>query len=207
MSNGPLEEYERQRAVRRRHLLERQAVIFGGLIATLLTLLVAGLAVWFGAVPSPVSVPFESPTPVDTTVAAPCPPADAPPVPYNEITLNVYNGTTRGGLAAATAGELAARGFQIAARANDPFGRYDGATLLRAGATGLDEAYTVAALFPDAVVQLDIREESTVDVTLGSLYDGMRPAQEAELDPGQPIPAPPGCYDVPLAPEEAPAEA
>lgn len=201
-STDPIEEYERQRAIRRRHLLERQAVIFGGLIAALLALALLGLAVWFGAVPSPMSVPFASPPPENGAVAQPCPPTDATPVPYGEITVNVYNGTTRGGLAAATAAELAGRGLQIGARANDPYGRYGGATLLRAGPDGLAHAYTVAAIFPDAVVQLDVREDASVDVTLGSEYDAMRPPQEAELDPGQPIPAPADCYEVPPADEE-----
>jgi hypothetical protein len=200
--DNSVEEYERQRAIRRRHLLERQAVIFGGLIAALLTLLVVGLAVWFGAVPAPVSVPFVTPPPEETTAAPPCPPQDARPVPYQEITVNVYNGTTRGGLAAATAAELANRGLRIGVRANDPYGMYEGATLVRTGGAGLAHAYTVAAIFPDAVVQLDVREDTTVDVTLGSRYNGLRPPVEAELNPNEPIAAPAGCYEVP-----APAEA
>jgi hypothetical protein len=194
VSNGSVDEFERQRATRRRHLLERQAVIFGGLITSLLALALVGLAIWFGAVPAPFSVPFSTPTPVDTTLGQPCPPQDATPVPYGQITVNVYNGTTRGGLAAATASELESRGLKIAARANDPYGRYYGATLVRSGPDGLAQAYTVAALFPDAVVQLDAREDATVDVTLGSEYDALRPPAEAALDPDQPIPAPAGCY-------------
>ena len=207
MSSDPVDEYERQRVIRRRHLLERQAVIFGGLIATLLALLLIGLAVWFGAVPAPVSVPFATPPPDDAAVAPPCPPSDARPVAYGEITINVYNGTTRGGLAAATAGELSNRGLKIGARANDPYGRYAGATLIRAGAAGLAQAYTVAAIFPDAVVQLDVREDASVDVTLGGDYVAMRPPQEAELDPGQPLTAPAGCYTVPAPGEEEAAAA
>jgi hypothetical protein len=205
VSTDQIEEYERQRAIRRRHLLERQAVIFGSLIAALLALALIGLAVWFGAVPAPVSVPFATPPPENGAVAPPCPPADATPVPYGEITVNVYNGTTRGGLAAATAGELANRGLTIGARANDPYGRYSGATLVRAGPAGLAHAYTVAAIFPDALVQLDVREDASVDVTLGAAYVAMRPAQEAELDPALPIPAPAGCYQVP-APDEGEPE-
>ncbi len=212
MSIENIEEYERQRAVRRRHLLERQAVIFGGLIAALLGLALVGLAVWFGAIPSPVSVPFETPPPPGGSAAPPCPPQDARPVAYDRITVNVYNGTTRGGLAAATAAELAGRGLTIGARANDPYGRYDGATLVRTGPAGIAEAYTVAAIFPDATIQLDVREDTSVDVTLGTEYDAMRPPQEAQLNPEQPIPAPEGCFEVPELQEppegeQEPAEA
>lgn len=207
MSNGSVDEFERQRATRRRRLLERQAVIFGGLITTLLALALVGLAIYFGAVPAPVSVPFSTPDPVDTTIAQPCPPADATPVPYGQITVNVYNGTTRGGLAAATASELESRGLKIAARANDPFGRYFGTVLVRSGPSGLAQAYTVAALFAGAVVQLDAREDATIDVTLGPGYDSLRPPAEASLEPGQPIPAPPGCYPVGGEEEPTPAAA
>ena len=169
-------------------------MIFGGLITTLLALGLVSLAVWFGAIPAPFDVPFITPEPEDTTIAQPCPPADALPVPYSEITANVYNGTTRGGLAAATASELESRGLTIAARANDPTGRYFGATLIRAGQAGLAEAYTAAALFPDAIVQLDVRDGATIDITLGSEYEAMRPSGEALLDPNQPIAAPEGCF-------------
>lgn len=196
MSTGPLAEIERQRAARRRHLLERQAVIFGGLIAILLALALVSLAVWFGAIPAPFDVPLKTPPPAASAAPWPCPPEDARPVPYGEITVNVFNGTTRGGLAAATASELANRGLQIGARANDPYGRYSGTTLIRTGQAGLEEAYTVAAIFPDAVIQLDVREDPSIDVTLGTLYDAMRPPGEAQLDPSLPIEAPAGCFTV-----------
>ncbi len=207
MSNGSVDEFERQRATRRRRLLERQAVIFGGLITSLLALVLVGLAIWFGAVPAPFRVPFSTPTPQDTTLGQPCPPDGATPVPYSQITVNVYNGTTRGGLAAATASELESRGLKVAARANDPRGRYEGSTLISSGPAGLAQAYSVAAMFPDAIVQLDAREDTTVDVSLGSSYDGLRPPAEATLDAGQPIPAPEGCYPVGLQGEARPADA
>lgn len=206
VSNGSVDAFERRRGTRRRRLLERQAVIFGGLITALLALALVGLAIWFGAVPAPFNVPFSTPVPQDTTVAQPCPPDGATPVPYGQITVNVYNGTTRGGLAAATASELESRGLKIAARANDPYGRYFGATLIRAGQAGLAQAHTVAALFTGAVVQLDAREDTTVDVTLGPDYEALRPPADAALDAGQPIPAPEGCYVVAIQGEAKPAE-
>lgn len=181
-------------------------MIFGGLITTLLALALVGLAIWFGAVPAPVSVPFSTPEPEDTTIAQPCPPSDAVAAPHGLITVNVYNGTTRGGLAAATATQLEDRGLKIAARANDPFGRYFGTVLVRSGPGGLAQAYTVAALFPEAVVQLDAREDTTVDVTLGPGYDSLVPRAEGALQTGQPIPAPEGCYPLdnpPQAPDAA----
>lgn len=184
----------RQRTLRRRHLHERQAVIFGTLIAALLFAALLGLGVWFGVVPAPISVPFSTAAPSASLPAQPCPPTDALPVPYDQITVNVYNATTRVGLAASTASELSARGLAVATTANDPNGSYSGATLVRTGIPGLAQAYTVAAIFPGAVVVLDTREDATVDVSLGSLFDDLRTPEEAVLDPAVPITAPEGCF-------------
>lgn len=195
MTTGADDDAARRRALRRRHLHERQAVLFGTLITALVAAALLGLSVWFGAIPAPFNVPFASPSPTATSVPQPCPPPDALPVPYDQISVNVYNGSTRVGIAAQTSTELAARGLVVISTANDPAGRYDGSTLVRSGTGGLAHAYTVAAIFPDAVVQLDGREDATVDVTLGPRYDQMRTPEEASLDPGLPIPAPEGCFD------------
>jgi hypothetical protein len=195
MSNGPEDDAVKRRALRRRHLHERQAVIFGTLITALAAAGLLGLGVWFGAIPTPFDVPFHTASPSQPFVAQPCPPADATPVAYEDITVTVYNGTTRVGLAADTASELSARGLGIAGTDNDPEGAYSGFTLVRAGTPGLAQAYTVAAIFPGAVVSLDDREDSTIDVTLGSEYDGMSTPEEAALDPETPLAAPEGCFD------------
>ena len=195
MSTGPLGEHERppERAgagtVRRRHLLERQAVIFGGLITILLALGLVSVAVWFGAVPAPFDVAFV--TPEDSVPAQPCPPEDARPIPYGEITASVLNGTTRSGLAAATASELETRGISIDEQANAP-AKYSGATLITTGDAGLVAAYTVAAIFPGAVIELDTREDATIDIILGSEFESVQPAGGL-LDPDQPFAQPAGC--------------
>lgn len=204
MSTGPADETARRRVVRRRHLHERQAVIFGSLITALVVAALMGLAVWFGVIPAPFSVPFATVAPSSDAAAQPCPPSAALPVPYDQITVNVYNATTRSGLAATTASELVARGIVVATTANDPNGRFEGTALVRAGIPGLAQAYTVAAIFPGAVVVLDVRQDASVDVSLGSEFDVMRTPEEATLDPAAPIAAPEGCFD-PLT-AAAPAE-
>lgn len=200
MSTGPNDDAVRQRAVRRRHLHERQAVIFGTLITALTAAALLGLGVYLGAIPAPFSVPFQTPPSVDGGTRQPCPPDGALPVAYGEITVNVYNGTRRTGLAGATAQELESRGLVIGEEANDPRGRYDGATLIRTGVAGIPGAYTVAAMFPDATIVLDTRADATIDVTLGLLYESMRSPEESALDPATPIPAPEDCTPVTATP-------
>jgi hypothetical protein len=196
VSTGPYDdEAARRRAVRRRHLHERQAVIFGTLITALAAAALLGLGVYVGAIPAPFDVPLKSPPAADGTTT-PCPPDGALPVAYGDITVNVYNGTRRSGLASSTAQELAARGLVIGEQANDPRGRYDGATLVRTGPAGIPAAYTVAAIFPGAVVVLDSRADATVDVTLGAVYQAMLPADRARLDPAVPLVAPEDCVPV-----------
>jgi hypothetical protein len=187
----------RRRAVRRRHLHERQAVIFGTLITALMAAGLLGVGVYFGAIPAPFNVPFATPS---SDVAAPCPPEGALPVPYDQITVNVYNGTTRTGLAGATAGELAARGLVIGATGNETRGGYDGTVLIRTGPAGLAGAYTVAAIFDGAVVVLDARADATVDVTVGASFDSARPPEQAALDPAVPLTPPEGCAPVGATP-------
>jgi hypothetical protein len=196
VSTGPSDDdAARRRAVRRRHLHERQAVIFGTLISALAAAALLGLGVYVGAIPAPFDVPFKSPPAADGTMT-PCPPEGALPVAYADITVNVYNGTRRTGLAGSTAQELAARGLAIGQQANDPRGRYDGATLIRTGPAGIASAYTVAAIFPGAVVVLDSRGDATVDVTLGAAFDAMLPPDQAALDPAVPLAAPADCVPV-----------
>lgn len=188
-----------RRVIRRRHLHERQAVIFGTLITALVAAALLGLGVFFGAIPAPFQVPFESPSPTDGIAAAPCPPDGALPVPYGQITVNVYNGTTRTGLAGSTAGELAGRGLVIGATGNETRGGYEGTVLIRTGPAGLANAYTVAPIFDGAVIVLDTRADGTIDVTVGSDFESMRAPEESALDPAVPLVAPEGCVPAGVA--------
>lgn len=186
--------FDRQRAVRRRHLHERQAVVFGTLITAMVAAALLGLGVWFGAIPSPFTVPFATPAPPGSS--QPCPPEGAMPVPYAQISVNVLNGTTRSGLAAATGAELGARGLVIASQGNSPT-RYADAALVRTGPQGVPQAYTLAAMVPGAIVELDQRQDATVDIVLGAAFDGLLPPEEAALDPEAPLTTPEGCLPIP----------
>ncbi|MEE6273955.1 LytR C-terminal domain-containing protein [Georgenia sp. MJ206] len=214
MTQASAADAARRRAERRRRLQQRQTVIFGVLITMLLAVALVAGAMWSGVLPSPVARPFSTPAPTEEAQAfSPCPPPDALPVPFGEITANVYNGTTRGGLAATTASQLSQFGVVISSEANNPGGRYSGTAQIVTGPIGITSAYTVAALIPDAVVALESdRTDQTVDVVLGDAFESVLTPETAAVDPTMPLEAPAGCtpVDAPTAGEggevEQPAE-
>lgn len=194
MTQSP--EAVRARVARRRHMQQRQTVIFGTLVTVLLVAGLLGGAVWSGVLPSPIDIEINSGAPEATPapVAPPCPPEGALPVPYSEISANVLNGTETQGLAAGTAATLRSYGIQTGREQNGQ--RYEGVARLTAGPLGVASAYTLAALFSSAEIVLDAREDATVDVLLGMAFEDVLPLEQVELDPEAPIPPPADCRPV-----------
>ncbi|MBU4215361.1 MAG: LytR family transcriptional regulator, partial [Actinobacteria bacterium] len=91
---------DRERAQRRRAMHERQTVVFGVILAVMAVAGVLGAAVFTGTTKLPLfSRGFSSPTPQSTAVALPCLPDGTLPVAASQITVNVFNGAGRSGLA------------------------------------------------------------------------------------------------------------
>ncbi len=207
---------------RRRHTRERQAVIFGGLIAALAVAAFGAAAVYSGSVTLPfLARDFSSPAPTGLAAEdSPCPPEGATPVPYGQVTVNVLNATNRIGLAGDTASALAARGFVVARQDNAaamgyPAG-YSGTALIQFGPGGVAQAYTVAAQFDTPQLVLDTRADASVDVVVGSSYSALVAASDIVLVADQPFAVPEGCIALdqvtavaqptPAPAAEAPAE-
>jgi hypothetical protein len=172
---------------------ERQAVVFGVLLAGLAVVGLGAAAVYTGSINAPfLARGFDAaPTPTVTQAAYPCPPAGATPLPFNIITVNVYNGTSRAGLAAATLAEFTQRGFVAGKTANA--GSYSGVALIQFGSQGIAAAYTVAAEIQGAQMKYDARTDTTVDVLMGDAWTDLVSEDAVKLDPSQPIPAPSTC--------------
>ncbi|WP_154795821.1 LytR C-terminal domain-containing protein [Occultella kanbiaonis] len=199
MSTNGVRDAAEARAARRRHLQQRQTIIFGGLIAVMLVIALTAGAMWVGILPTPVNIPINSPEPTEATAApGPCPPEGQTYINFAEITATVLNGTTTSGLAGTTGAELQARGIIIAAQANAE-SSYAGVARIVAGPTGLGQAYSVALLFPESTIVLDERADATIDVILGARFEMLLPAEEVLLDPAVVIPAPQGCEPLPTA--------
>jgi len=184
---------ERARNLRRRHVHERQAVVFGVLLAGIAVVGLGAAAVYTGSV----SVPFLSrgfaaePTPTQSVDPYPCPPKGAKPVAYKKVTVNVYNTTDRAGLASATAAELEERQFKIGKTGNAS--PYSGVAAIVFGKQGIAAGYTVAAQVPGAVLRLDARKGASVDVLIGDGWSDIAATDDVDLDPATAIPTPKTC--------------
>jgi hypothetical protein len=189
MSTDP----DRARTLRRRHMRERQAVIFGTLLAGLALTGLASAAIYTGTLHAPfLARGFSSPPPTDAAAPPPCPPGGATPVPYGQVTVNVFNGSGRLGIAGQTATALKTRGFTIGTTGNAP-APVSGTAYVRFGAAGVAAAYTLAAHVGSSVLVLDTRSDPTVDLMLGEGFVGLVTATQVTLDPAVPFTPPPGC--------------
>jgi hypothetical protein len=136
----------------------------------------------------------------------PAAPADGPPP--GEVQVNVYNATTRSGLASSTAGELRERGFVILDVANDPLARQiDGTAEVRANPAQQAAANVVLAQLPDAVFVPDQRAEPTIDLVLGDAFQSLAVPLPPEPEPaaeGEAAPEAPADPEAPAAEDPTP---
>lgn len=189
---------DRARQLRRRRRHERQAVVFGGLIAAMAVAALGATAVYTGIVDAPFTREFttlEPETPAAARVAPPCVPDETLPVAYTDITVRVLNGTSRAGLAGETANELTSRGFVVTGTDNteDPV---VGTAVVHVGPAGVAAGYTLAAHIEGARIQLDTREDGSVDLLLGSEWTEMIDPSTVPLTPDAPLTPVPDCVPV-----------
>jgi hypothetical protein len=102
-------------------------------------------------------------------------PHAALPAP-STITVNVFNATTRTGLARDTSRELAARGFKIGVVANDPLHKVIPTSAeIRYGPSGVRQAKVVAAQVPLPRLVQDRRTTAVVDFVIGEGFTALSP--------------------------------
>jgi LytR cell envelope-related transcriptional attenuator len=162
-----------------------------GLVVVLLLLAGAGGGGWWW-------LTQRTPGHVATTAPRPsCPPPSPAPtvVPAAQVTVNVYNGTERRGLAATVATELTRRQFRVGKVTNDPLKRkVPGLAEVRASVAGRDAARTLAAHVGEVVAVPDQRKDASVDLVLGASFKALRaPAAAAAALTPTPAPRPSGC--------------
>lgn len=95
-----------------------------------------------------------------------------------KVTVNVYNATSREGLASSTAQTLKAHGFTIGAIANDPLERtVKGTAEVRYGPAGAKLAPVVAATVSKPKMVKDKRKNATVDLVVGNGFKSLTSAR------------------------------
>ena len=138
-------------------------------------------------------VAFGTPPIVTSPACQPAAPAKA--LTPGAVTINVYNATSRGGLAASVAKSLRRQGFKVHTIANDPLGKnVAGIGEVRHGQLGAAGATLTALTLPGAAVVLDDRTDSTVDIVLGDRFSAITLPKGASSKATTPAPAPtPSC--------------
>lgn len=154
---------------------------------TAVTLLVLiGLVVWaawyaWQVVTEPAATADENEPATSTAACAVAVPTDAPPP--EEITVNIYNGTSRNGLASQVAREMREQGYVILDVANDPLNRsITGVAEIRAANSDDVTVQWIMSQFPGAVFVADERTDEAIDVVLGEQFETIGP-QDPEPDP------------------------
>lgn len=178
---------------RRHHIHERQAAVFGVLIAGLVVVGVGAVGVMSGAISSPLDRPIQSPTLADDqlTTATPCLPGKTRPVSYAKIKVEVYNASDHRGIAKAAAETLGQRGFDVTKVGNSTAQVI--APRIVTGPAGIEEAYTLRAHVPHAKIVLSDRKDSTVQLILGSGFTSFTPADKVSLSPKKAMSNVHGC--------------
>jgi hypothetical protein len=183
---------------RRRREHERQAVVFGVLIAFLAVCGIFALAVYSGAISSPFNRPFTTVgVSEQKTYSVPCLPAvkgqpdGALPTAYTDTRVRLLNASGEQGLASAHEKVLADRGFVIKGTGNvTPL---LSESELRFGTKGIVQAYTLAAQFPKMRMVLDDRGDNVVDLLIGENFDPPLGVEDVELAADQPLRNAEGC--------------
>jgi len=178
-----------QRTRRTRRVRIAQLLVFSVLAIALISVAVHAL----GKLREPVAEPGVIAE--KTFGAAPseltCPEPDAVPLPPEEVTVEVLNGTTRTGLAGEVSGELGERGYEISDIGNT--GKASGPATIVHGPEGYLAAESVRVQLSGAELRMDQREGTGVDLLLGTGFDGLQEESAAADALEQPVEVPEGC--------------
>lgn len=125
------------------------------------------------------------------TDGADCRPFDPKAAAPANTTVNVYNATSRPGLAARTASDLRGRGYLIGVVANDPLDRtVAGPAEVRFGPAGASRAQLLIPLGGKGTTQVtDKRKSSVVDLVIGAKFTTLAAAPRATGTPTCPAPS------------------
>lgn len=188
---------EKGRTQYRQRLQQRQTVIFGGISIILAVLMLLASAWWTGILPFPLNREFTVAEDTNRDIV-PCVDQGATSVPKADITVNVFNSTTRTGLATTVADRLATEGVTVGQSANWRGEAPEHAVVIYTSADAVPAAYTLQQVFPDATVLLDRTSQTQVlDVVLGADFTDVKtPEDLAALQEGQPLTSLPGCEAV-----------
>lgn len=159
----------------------RRRILHGVVLVLLLGLVAAGIVVALAIMNGQIKIP----TAERSQVAAPvCPEATYDYTPPEKVNLNVFNSTSRPGLARSVADEFAARKFLVGTVANTT-SSYRGVALIVSGAAGQSAAFSVQRNLPGSDYFQDARTDPSVDVILTGDFKELVKPELVDQTPGQ----------------------
>jgi hypothetical protein len=156
-------------------------VIHGVVLVLLLGLIAGAIITALAIINGHLKLPTAESADVPGSV---CPTATFDYTPHEQITLNVYNSTSRPGLARTVADELLGRKFLVGAVANTE-ASYRGVAAVVSGAAGQSAAFTVQRNVPGSDYFQDDRTDASVDVILAGDYKELAAADRVDQTPGR----------------------
>ncbi|TLM87138.1 LytR C-terminal domain-containing protein [Pseudarthrobacter sp. NamE5] len=158
----------------------RRRSLHGVVLVLLIGLIVAAIITALAIIDGRLKVPAAEPA--EETVSA-CPDSTFDYTPNDQVNLNVYNSTSRPGLARTVADEFLARKFVVGAVSNIDAG-YRGVAAVISGAAGQAAAFTVQRNLAGSDYFQDGRADGSVDVVLAQDYSGLTPPELVDQTPG-----------------------
>ena len=159
----------------------RRRVLHGVVLVLLTGLIAAGIIVALAIINGRLRIPAAEPAP---TPVSSCPASMFDYTPSEKINLNVYNSTSRPGLARTVADELLARKFVVGNVSNINAG-YRGVAAVVSGPAGQAAAFTVQRNVQGSDYFQDGRTDASVDLILAQDYKVLVPSDLVDQTPGK----------------------
>ncbi|WP_342022984.1 LytR C-terminal domain-containing protein [Arthrobacter citreus] len=175
------DEAERVRLARRRRL--RHRIVIAVLVVLLLLAALFAQALQKGWIE--LSEPEVAPT-----ASAECPAGPFTYQPPETVTVNVFNTTPTAGLATQVSDALAERGFLRGTVGNSMVNRVGMTAIIISGPDGEAGAFTLQQQIPGTQYVQDEREDTSVDVVLGSGYTTLVPPESVLATAAGPMSCP-----------------
>lgn len=170
-----------EREARKQYVRQRQRTVFTVTGAVLAVAMIVSLLFFFhvfglGRVDTPATEP-------NYGVVAPCAVAgdDGTPattVDNRSVTVRVLNGTSHSGFGQAVADALQNREFLLQGDAGNYSSQNVERTTIYFGRNAINAAYTVNANFTDAVMVMDDREDTLIDIVLGATFQDLTDTED-----------------------------
>lgn len=159
----------------------RRRILHGLVLALLLALLIGAILAALGIMNGQIKFPG---TEEGGAKASACPATTFDYTPNAKVKVNVFNATSRAGLAKSAANEFKVRKFGVGKVGNIETG-YRGVAAVVSGAAGQAAAFTVQRNVPGSDYFKDGRTDASVDVILTGDYRGLAKPELVDQTPGK----------------------